>query len=382
MATSGHASQQRALVVSSAVTAHPRREGAISATTTTALAQYVFAAPKPKKRTAAVLEEDRALCHFCLIPCLRVVVFALVEFKFTAPSHRSRSTRADYTAVLEHIVERDFFPDLARLRHAAAHLSASSSSASASSSSSSSSSLSSAASSASARIGALSTGTRRLLAGEETPSPALDSSAGLTSIVAANHSSAGTSFLSASSSSSDVAGMRVPAALSLGQFLESYTSEDNASFGEIMDAAAVRHREKNAWAYVEEYRALERSEQRRQSVQLLRLAGPAGHGSGNGSAADDEALRLTNDSSAPPPPMTADVRNMSIASLSSPAAIGSAIVALSSSSHPSVGVMTLASSSSSSSSAGDGNHAITAYSTTQVHVREENLSSEDRQSHP
>jgi hypothetical protein len=358
MASSGHASQQRALVVSSAVTAHPRREGAISATTTTALAQYVFAAPKPKKRTAAVLEEDRALRHFFFIPCLRLVVFAHLEFKFTAPSHRSRSTRSDYTAVLEHIVERDFFPDLARLRHAAAHLSASSSS--------------SAASSVSARIGALSTGTRRLLAGEETPSPALDSSAGLTSIVAGNISSAATSSSSASSSSSsDVAGMRVPAALSLGQFLESYTSEDNASFGDIMDAAAVRHREKNAWAYVEEYRALERSEQRRQSVQLLRLAGPAGHGSGNGSAADNEALRLTNDSSAPPPPMTADVRNMSIASLSSPAAIGSAIVALSSSSHPSGGIMTVASSSSSSSSssAGDGNHAITAYSTTQVHVR-------------
>ncbi len=64
MASSGHASSQRALVVSSAVTTHPRRDGAVSGTTTTALAEYVFTAPKPKKRTAAVLEEDRTRATF------------------------------------------------------------------------------------------------------------------------------------------------------------------------------------------------------------------------------------------------------------------------------------------------------------------------------
>jgi hypothetical protein len=45
--------------------------------------------------------------------------------------------------------------------------------------------------------------------------------------------------------------------MSLDQYLQSYTSEDNASFTVLMEEHARAQREKFAWAYVEEYKAAE-----------------------------------------------------------------------------------------------------------------------------
>ncbi|XP_033115755.1 splicing factor ESS-2 homolog [Anneissia japonica] len=56
--------------------------------------------------------------------------------------------------------------------------------------------------------------------------------------------------------------------LSLDRYLSNYTSEDNASFGDLMEAASDRRREKNAWLYEEEKRL------KKESEHLLMLNGP------------------------------------------------------------------------------------------------------------
>jgi hypothetical protein len=103
---------------------------------------------------------------------------------------------SDYTAVLEHIVERDFFPDLPKLRQAVAK-----------------------------RAGTSMTAPFSTGSVTETVEPVVD-----------------------------VAGLKVPAELSLGEFLDNYTSEDNASFDALMEEQQRKHREKYAWAYVEEFK--------------------------------------------------------------------------------------------------------------------------------
>ena len=51
---------------------------------------------------------------------------------------------------------------------------------------------------------------------------------------------------------SDVKKQKLEDGKSLDQFLSKYQSEDDASFGEIMDKAAEEHRQKHAWLYAKE----------------------------------------------------------------------------------------------------------------------------------
>lgn len=170
----------------------------------------------------------------------------------------------EYVGALEKIIQRDFFPDLPKLRAQLEYLTALEENDFAK------------VQDISRRYqtpGPAARGGAATPAGFETPA-SFDGALTPASGVAPGHTAATANTSAAEQTEEEAAGM-IDTDLSLDAFLSRYTSEDNESFEEILEAAKERLRSRYAWAYERTHKqerqlALTQGDQERKAIERAR----------------------------------------------------------------------------------------------------------------